>query len=50
MGLGLSALGLVAEIEEVVTLFDLSLMQAKPNMSKLSRAFGAALRLSLIHI
>jgi hypothetical protein len=38
------ALGLVAEIEEVVTLFEIATMQVKPNTSKLARAFGAALR------
>jgi hypothetical protein len=38
------ALGLIAEIEEVMTFIDLLVNRDKPNLSKLARAYGAALR------
>lgn len=38
------ALGLIAEIEEVMTFVDLALSREKPSLSKLARAYGAALR------
>lgn len=38
------ALGLIAEIEEVMTFIDLAINRDKPNLSKLARAYGAALR------